>query len=53
MAGISLAVLYARPDMGPMAIVTSRTLAGTVARRLMMPLILLPVLTEFSVAPGG
>jgi len=42
LAAIAAGVLFARPDQGPMKIVTSATSAGRVARRLMLPLILLP-----------
>ncbi len=41
---IAIGILCARPDHGPMKVVTSATSAGRVARRLMLPLVLLPVL---------
>ncbi|MDT8387827.1 MAG: EAL domain-containing protein [Thiogranum sp.] len=44
---LALSVLFAQPDAGPMAIVTSATSAGMVVRRLMLPLILLPMLLNF------
>ncbi|MFU8833068.1 MAG: PAS domain S-box protein, partial [Wenzhouxiangella sp.] len=44
---IAVGVLCARPDRGLMKIVTSATSAGRVARRLMLPLVLLPLLLNF------
>lgn len=49
LALLALGVLFARPDIGPMAIITSATAAGRIARRLLLPLILLPVALSFLV----
>lgn len=44
---VSLSALCARPEVGPVAIITSNTAAGTVARRLLLPLIALPLVLNF------
>lgn len=44
---LALGVLLARPNAGPMLIFSSATSAGTVARRILLPLIFMPILLNF------
>lgn len=44
---LCLSLLFTRPGVGSMAVATSATPAGDVARRLMFPLIFMPVLFNF------